>query len=98
MLSLIDNREVSPAPVSRFAPKTLGYSNNIAHNRITLPFNRAGSFNVTSKPGLDKVLTGGLAARNFKFAKADNPSVVSLQQLINSHTTGITGILGTNLS
>ena len=42
MLSLADNREVSPAPVSRFAPKTL--STNIAHNRVTLPFKRAASF------------------------------------------------------
>jgi len=46
MLSLIDNREVSPAPVSHFAPRTLG--NNIGHNRVTLPFNRAGSFKVDS--------------------------------------------------
>lgn len=77
MLSLIDNREVSPAPVSRFAPKTLGYSNNISHNRITLPFNRAGSFKETSKPCLDKVSVGSSAAGNFKFSKAD-PFTVSL--------------------
>ena len=76
MLSLIDNREVSPAPVSRFFPKTRGYGNNISHNRVTLPFNRAGSFSVTSKqPSFDKV--GGPSAANFKFTKAD-PFAVSL--------------------
>ena len=41
MLSLIDHREVSPAPVSHFAPRTLGgASGNIGSTRVTLPFRR----------------------------------------------------------
>ena len=40
---LLDNAAISPAPVSRFAPKTKGMSSLIG-NRVTLPFNKANSF------------------------------------------------------
>lgn len=42
MRPLLDNAAISPAPVSRFAPKTVGMSLN--QNRVTLPFNKANSF------------------------------------------------------
>jgi len=91
MLSLIDNREVSPAPVSQFALKTLG--NNMGSNRVTLPFNRVNSF----KPTADKPVTEKLAAWaaepvyvnvNFKFLQPDQ-NATSLTQLINNHGIGI---------
>ena len=42
LLTLIDNREVSPAPVSNFAWKT-----RIENSRVNLPFNRSGSMKVS---------------------------------------------------
>ena len=39
---LLDNAAISPAPVSRFAPKTKGMS--LIGNRVTVPFNKANSF------------------------------------------------------
>ena len=39
---LLDNAAISPAPVSRFAPKTAGMS--LVSNRVTVPFNKANSF------------------------------------------------------
>lgn len=38
MLSLMNHREVSPAPVSSFALFT--QSNNMRNNRVTIPFKR----------------------------------------------------------
>ena len=49
-LSLADNREVSPAPVTNFSARSL--SNKIGHNRVTVPFSRAQSFKGTSFSGL----------------------------------------------
>jgi len=46
LLNLADNREVSPAPVSHFAPRTHG--GHIGHNRVTGPFHRAASFKINS--------------------------------------------------
>ena len=48
-LSLADNREVSPSPVAGFNPRSV--SHNIGHNRVTVPFNRASSFNVPAGVG-----------------------------------------------
>lgn len=52
MLSLIDNREVSPKPVSHFALK--GQGNNMGSNRVTLPFNRVDSFKPTISTLVEK--------------------------------------------
>ena len=83
MLSLIDNREVSPAPVSHFKPKTLG--NNIGNNRVSLPFNRSGSFKETST--LDKLTSGSRSGveeakgpRNFKLSSSNESKLqISIQ-------------------
>ena len=48
-LSLADNREVSPSPVAGFNPRSL--SNNLGHNRVTVPFNRASSFKISGVGG-----------------------------------------------
>ena len=56
VLSLIDNREVSPAPVSHFKPKTLLGGSNAS---VSFPFHRAGSFKAVST--LDKLQFGGLS-------------------------------------
>ena len=70
MLSLIDNREVSPAPVSNFVPRTLGPS-NMGHNRVTLPFKRRleriGTGPVFDKVSLKRAATTGWQ-ENFKFS------------------------------
>ena len=73
MLSLIDNREVSPAPVSHFAPRTLG-ANNIGNNRVTLPFKRKfermSSGPVFEKLSMKRTATMGWQ-ENFKFSSTN---------------------------
>lgn len=75
ILSLIDNREVSPAPVSHFAPKTLGI-NRMGHNRVTLPFKRRFS-GLEDGPVFDKLSLKRAATQswqeNFKFSSS-NPN------------------------
>ena len=67
MLSLIDNREVSPAPVSHFASKT-----RIGHNRVSLPFHKQGSLKASSSYEKlscdDKLIVNKAASRNLKFS------------------------------
>ena len=72
MLTLLDNREISPAPVSRFAPKMCG-PGNMNHNRVTLPFKRRPE--AAGRPVFDKLSLKRAATstweENFKLSKKE---------------------------
>ena len=78
--------------MSRFAPKTLG--NNMTHTRVTLPFNRVGSFKVASKSTIsfEKEEIFADAAQNSMASSRHQPSLlnpfnlaIDLHKLRNTH-------------
>ena len=49
---LLDNAAISPAPISRFAPKTLALT-----SRVSLPFKKANS--LVNLPSINQILDNG---------------------------------------
>ena len=95
-LSLADNREVSPSPVSHFIPK-----NQIGHNRVSLPFNglqKTSSFKVCSS--FDPISGSGAAdgmtkpSANFRASqRGDSRLTASLFQP-NVNFSGVSDLVG----
>ena len=87
MLNLIDNREISPAPVSHFAPKMRGPS-NMNHNRVTLPFKRKPE--AAGRPVFDKLSLKRAAKstweENFKLSKKEPKESILCVDSINCDT------------
>lgn len=92
MFTLIDHQEVSPAPVSRFAPLSRGAQP--APNRVSLPFHKASSMGDKSEQddqsplvrpnGYNSKKFENFGQAAFKLPKADNMHV-SLNQLLAAH-------------
>ena len=95
MLSLADNREVSPVPVSPFEARRI--PSNITNTRVTLPFNKACSFKANTSFGKLSLGAGAVSqmkqgpTKNLKTPTAllDPNFGVSLHQLIEVHGRGL---------